>query len=288
MAPSRIVMFPLMILFLLFLYLGWTINPNYGLGALPCIMLLAAAFVMSPQIDWWWYSRNPTDIEPEATQLLENCFPFYRGLSNAEKLRYRRRVALQLQAAELMPNGMESVPAPIQIMMAANAVQVSFGQENWLYRKFENIVIYAHPFSSPMIQRLHISELFEEDGVLIFSSEQIHNSTVAPDANFPLCLYEYSRALVRSRPKGNFPPVGEEFWAAFPAIYGWNLDFLQIHTGLMLAELDPLGAAIVCFFRQPEKLKAGLPDLFQLLTNSLNLNPLNQLEPVEAPLNKPF
>ena len=277
-----------MVVAVLFLYLGWQFDEKYAIGALPCVIIVAVAYVLSPQIDWWWYRRNPPEVEPEAAQLLEDFFPFYHALSNLEKKRFRHRVALQLQATELRPNAMETVPAPIQTMMAANAVQASFGQENWLFRQFENVVVYPHPFPSPNIQRLHISELFQEDGLLIFSSEQIHNSTVAPADNFPLCLYEYSRALVCSRPKETFPPVSTEFWPAFAEIYDFPLDFLQKHTGLTLAELDPLGAAIVCFFRKPERLKAGLPDLYQLLSNALNLDPLRPLEPVVAPLNKPI
>lgn len=259
-------------------------HKGYAIAVAFFVVAAAASFVLSPQIDWWWFSRNPIDVKPEIAQFLQEFFPFYSELNNKEKLRFRKRVNLQLMNTEFMPMVMESVPGLVQVMVAANAVQVSFGHEKWLYSKFENVVLYPHPFPSPQFQVIHSCELFEEDGLLIFSQEQLHNSTTNPAQNFPIALYEYSRAFVIGRPDLQFPPVGQEFWSAVEPISGWPPEFVQQYIGLDVAYIDTLAVAIVLFFRHADRMKAGLPDLYKILENALNLDPTRTQEPVVAPL----
>jgi len=54
---------------------------------LPPITLLAVIYVLSPQIDWYYYNKFPTGLDHIQRQILVSGCPFYVAL-NAEKKNY--------------------------------------------------------------------------------------------------------------------------------------------------------------------------------------------------------
>lgn len=255
-----------------FLLYAVTHDGDYAMYAVPCVVAVAVVFMLSPQIDWWWYKRHPLDL-PHMLQLFINKNSlFYQNLGVEDKFRFRNRMAMYMQAVEFMPQGMEQVSPDVKGVVAACAVQMTFGQKDYLPGKFEHIVVYKHPFPSPQYpEHWHASEHFEEDGVIMFSTEQLMPGFLQPQRFFNIGLYEYARVFRTNNPDIAFPQVGEEHWPALEYISRFPKDKNIQYIGL--PQIDLVALAVSHFFVFPENFKATLPDIYEGLARALNLRP---------------
>jgi Glucose-regulated metallo-peptidase M90 len=249
---------------------GFFIDANYYIYAVPFVIGLAVVYTLSPQIDWWWYQRHPPELPAMVRHLINTNLPFYQNLSAAEKTRFRTRTAMYMEANEFMAQGMEAVPPDVKGIAAASVVQLTFYHEDYLLSKFEHIVIYPHPFPSPQHpEEWHVCEHFEEDGVIMFSAEQLVPGFLEPKRFLNIGLYEYARVFMRCHPEVSFHHFDEEHWPAFEQISGFPKDKTIQFIGLK--EIDMTALAVVYFFCFEEKFKAKLPKEFEALARALKM-----------------
>lgn len=265
---SKILTAPFLLGALFFLYLTWEVDDKYAVYIIPCVVLTVVLFMLGPQVDWWWYRRHPPEIKPKLRAFLEARFPFYQKLDEAEKKRFRHRMALYMEANEFVAKGMEEVPSDLKAVVAATAVQATFRRKDWLMSKFEHIIIYPHPFPSPQYEQWHACEHFEEDGAIIFSAEQLMAGFLQPSRYFSVGLYEYARVFHRCYPQESFPNIGEGHWPALQQIGGMSKEVIEKWIGL--PEVDPIAVAVAHYFTFPERFAAVLPDEFAALAHIFN------------------
>ncbi len=273
MAFSKILSIPLIIWFLTGLYITWQLDTSYAIyNIVPPVVLLALVYVLSPQVDWQWYKRNPPDLPGPIRQMLFQ-YPFYQRLPEGEKKRFRQRTALFAIGNEFIPQGMETVPKDLQYMIAACAVTLTLGQKEFLFRKFEHIVVAPRPVPTPQYpERFHASEIYEPDGVVLFSAEQLAPGFMQSEQYFNIGLYEYARVYIRSYPQKAYPRMGEDAWPALERIGGF--DRAWIEKWINLPDIDVAAVAIAHFFTFPERFVAEMPAEFkayQLIFKGLSL-----------------
>lgn len=269
---SKYLQIPLVAGALISLYLAWEEGSRYAIYMVPFVVGMAVVYVLSPQIDWWWYQHRPPELPAPLRHLINTRFPFYQNLSADEKTRFRNRMALYMHANEFMPQGMESVPMDVKGVIAASVVQLTFGLEDYRLSKFEYIIVYPHPFPSPQFpEKWHVSEIFEEDGVIMVSAEQLMASFLQPERYFNIGLYEYARVYRRCYPGVSFPVLGENSWEQLQAISGYSKDVIEKWIGL--PKPDVLAVAIAHFFVFPKKFKALLPEVYEELAGFFKQRP---------------
>ena len=243
---------PFVLLALVALYLTWEVDRYYSIWIVPPVIIAALIYVFSPQINWWWYQTRPMPADPLVRMLLGKHLPFYENLRPEEKNRFDHRVELFQMANEFLPEGMEAVPKDIKGLIASQAVWLTFGRKEFIFPKFEKIVVYPHKFPSPQFpETFHASEIFEPDGVLLFSLEQFMPSFLNLYQYYPIALHEFSKVFILSNPTEIYPEVTENFWNLLPKINGLTRE--KIETFIGLPNLEPLPIAIVHFFVYPEK-----------------------------------
>ncbi len=249
---------------LIFLYLAWDVGSSYAIYMVPCVIGIAVVYMLSPQIDWWWYQHRPPELNAMLRHLINTQFPFYQKLSVEEKTRFRNRTVWYMEANEFMAQGMEEVPLDVKGVIAATVVQLTFGQEDYRLSKFEHIIVYPHPFPSPQYpEQWHASEIFEEDGVIMFSAEQLMPAFLQPQRFFSVGLYEYARVFRRCYPGVVFPVFDENSWASLEQVSGFQKSHVEKWIGL--TDLDVTAVAVVYFFVFPEKFKSVLPEAYEKL-----------------------
>lgn len=259
---SRLIAIPFILLTLFFLFLSWEVHRSYSIYVVPPVIIGALIFVLSPQINWWWYSRHPPDLKPVLRALLERAPGFYHSLSAEAKLKFRQRMSLFIMANEFMPQGMDAAPPDAEAVVAASAVTLTFGQEDFLFKKYERIVLYAHPFPTPQYPELfHSSEVYDEDGVLLFSMEHLFRGFLQPGQYFHIGLYEYAKVFMRTYPFARFPQVEEVHWPVLERISGFSRKAIEEWIGL--PDLNPLAVAAAHYFVFPEAFKAEWPEAFE-------------------------
>lgn len=269
---SRKIALPIVLLGLAALYLTWEVDESYSWYIIPCVILLALIYVFSPQIDWWGYQRNPPKLDPLVESLIGKYLPFYQKLDENWRRRFRERVALYTISKEYMPQGFETVPADIKGLIASCAVWISFGREDFLFEKFENIILYPHPFPSPQYpEHFHISEIFEEDGVIMFAMEHFMLSYMNPGQYYHTGLHEFSKIFMRTYPNENYPQAPADFWEKISRVSGFSKEAIDKWIGL--PDMENLPVMMVHFFTFPERFKQFFPEEFSRLRAIFNLEP---------------
>jgi hypothetical protein len=243
-----------------FLYLAWSIDGDYAPWMIPFLVIGALIFILSPQINWWWYSRNPPRLSKGLTSLLQRFCSFYQGLTPAEKKRFEGRVGLFRMGTEWTPIGWpeEVLPPDVELALAAQAISLTFHREQLLFPAFEKIIIYPKPFPSPAHPYPHSSELFEQDGCLIFSAENLMRAFFNPGRFYNIGLHEYAKAFLLAYPNEPWPVFdAETVWQNLEITSGMSREHIETSVGI--TGLEALPVAIHHFFMFPDNFKKTFP-----------------------------
>ncbi|MFN6064253.1 MAG: hypothetical protein ACK49K_13335, partial [Bacteroidota bacterium] len=89
--PSRILLIPCFIVFLIAGYYSWINDGLYSIWMLPPIILIAVIYVLSPQIDWFYYKKFTPGLDNIQKQILLTGCPFYVALSTEKKIVFEHR-----------------------------------------------------------------------------------------------------------------------------------------------------------------------------------------------------
>jgi hypothetical protein len=257
---AQLLLLPFVLAAVVFLVLAKTVDEIYSIGFVPFIVIAALIFILAPQINWWWYSRRPPDLNAELRALLERCSSFYRGLSLPEQRRFRGRIALFNMGTDWEPMAFpdEKLPADVQLGIASQAVMLTFYHPRFLFDKFEKVIVFPRPFPTPEHPYDHASELHEPDGCLLFSAEQVILAFAQPGKWYNVALHEYARAFVRQNPAISWPDFSDDdVWEKMERISGMSR--LHIESVVGLAGVEALPAAIFHYFNYPAAFKAQFP-----------------------------
>ena len=253
---------------------------DFNIWLIPLVVIGFIIHLFAPQIDWWWMKRNPPKLHEGLRKLLQERHVFYRNLSLEEKERFRKRMALYMNAKEFRPmGGPETIPHDVIGFITAAAIQVTFGQSDFLMDKFEHFIIYPGAFPSPQYPTdLHNSENYIEDGVIMFSVKSIMDSTAYSPRAYHIGLHEYANVFEQVFAEQSFPPLEESIWETLASISSMDRDF--VHDSVGIPEISPRPVSVHHFFVFPKKFQAALPELFEAYVQIFNLNPLEQYSPV--------
>ena len=236
------------------------VNANYSWYIVPNVVIMAALYMLSPQIDWWWYQRRPPKLPEGLVKMFLARFPFFKNLSQEDKTKFCTRVALYMEANEFIPKGMEEVPPDVKAVVAASVVQLTLYPQDYSLNKFEHIIVYPHPFPSPQYPtQWHASEIYEEDGVIMFSAEQLMAGFARPDKFFNIGLYEYTKVFMRCHPEVSMPNLPPDIWQKLHLVSGFPKDAVEKWVGLN--DLDVMAVAVSHWFVFGERFRVAMPDL---------------------------
>lgn len=270
--PTRLLAIPFAVGFFLFFYLAWAKDESYAIFVIPCSLVLGLMYVFSPQIDWWWYQRNPPDLTDGIRRFFGEHFSYYTRLPLRKKEAFRQKVAMFSLATDFKPMVMPEVPEDVKAIVSACAVQLSGALDHFLYPAFETVVIYPHPFPSPQHpEHFHLSEIFEEDGVILFALDHLVKSFAEPDRYYNIGLHEYAKVFVLTYPAHPYPQLTEEIWGPLEEISQFSEE--AITQWINLPSIDPLPVSIAHFFVFPDRFQEVLPEIYTLYCQIFQQDP---------------
>ena len=257
---------PFLLTTLWFLYLAWSIDSKYAPWMIPFLVIGAMIIVLSPQINWWWYTRRPGKLSKELSHLLGRFCPYYQNLSIDDKKKFEGRIFLFRMGVNWTPIGWpeEELPPDVALALSAQAVALTFHREQFLFPTFEKVIIYPKPFPSPEHPYAHSSELFEPDGCLIFSAENVMRAFLNPGRFYQVGLHEYAKAFLLAYPNEDWPEFNSETtWQMLSSLSGMSREHVENAVGL--SGLDALPVAIHHFFVFPDYFKKAFPKEYEQL-----------------------
>lgn len=234
---------------------------NAALYAVAFFVPAVAVYVLAPQINWWYYERNPPKLDPALKKLLAQQVPFYRALNEEQKAKFEHRLFLFMEGKDFTPIKLEKVGEDIKAAIAISGVMLTFNkEENWLIENYEKIIIYPHPFPSPQYEAWHITEHYKEDGVLMFTAQHVMHGFFQSKKYLNIALYEWANVYLED----NNLPMGLRFsensYADFEKITGWSEETIKNYVGLK--NLNTAALAITFFFTHTDKMHLHLPKAF--------------------------
>ena len=141
---------------------------------------------------------------------------------------------------------------------------LDFHKEAFLLPKFENIIVYPHPFPSPQYEtKFHASEIYEPDGVVMFCLEHVLRGFVDPRQYLNPAWYEYAKVFAISYPNENLGDWNEVTWSKLETVSGFSGEALERWIGLPDLDLRAMGIAF--FFLFPASFQEVLPEQYEQL-----------------------
>lgn len=257
MQLSRLLYIPCFIAVVILAVLIWRHDWIYlSIYAAIPVILMAVIYVLSPQIDWWWWKRYPLKMDNRLKALLSLYWPMLSELSPTDLRLFESRMMLYIKGRAFQFQGLPE-GEDIKAMVAVHPVWLTLRQQSFLLEPYERIVLYKSSFPSPQFTQLHASELHEEDKVLLFSLQHIAASLKEPDQYFNTALYEFARVWVRCHPRLDYPTISAEHLPLLEVISGFPTALILQRYGY--EDLDPLAVGIGYFVLFRERFTAVLP-----------------------------
>ena len=261
---ANIIAIPPALILLLLGYLSFLYpHSNYLLYLLFPALSLVLLYLFAPQINYWWLSRHPVELDKKIIEMLNITNPIYKSLSAEEKREFDKRLVLYIESQEFFAKGMEEdnkdVPYDIKNLICQVPVTMTFYKEKFSFRNFERVVLYKHPFPSPRYKFLHTAETEAEDGVVILSLEHVERALFQKGHHYDIAWHAYAEAYISAYPAAAYPEVGADIWDTIERISPQTKD--QIYATLGYKSLDPMPTLINLYFNYPVVFREELPKM---------------------------
>lgn len=264
--------FIILLLFILGCFVFYFVQLAFRIGEFESFRVLAQVF---PPVKKILFSKSTL----ERYKLHLKNFKYYQELSEADKTKFISRITVFLSAKRIEGNGIK-ITEEIRVQLAACAVQLLFGLDEFYLPFYDTIQVYPDSFrkgraASPMetlVTRdgeLHISWSAFQKGYA--NNEDAHNTGLF---TFALTMQTGIRLF-----SGDDPVMTENFleWekSAGQSLYRNKGKLISpIPEGAIRNQKQFFATCIEYFFEAPEKLNAFHPQIYQSLCELLRQDPL--------------
>ncbi len=261
---ANVIAFPFILMAFAIGYLAFKYPlENYLFWGLVPAVALILIYLFSPQINYWWLSRRPVELEPQVTKLLSQVNPDYDHMTPEVKNEFHKRLLLFTEGKEFIAKGMETenmeVPYDVKCMISQIPVSLTMGRKEFTLKHFDRIILYKHPFPTPMNKFLHTMETHAEDGVIILSLEHVQAAMMQPSHHYDVGFHAFAEAFISAHPKETYPTLSDDVWAKIDQISPQNRQ--QILGTLGFSEIDPMPVLITLYFKHQTAFKKVLPNI---------------------------
>jgi Mlc titration factor MtfA (ptsG expression regulator) len=221
-------------------------------------------------------------VPSEYRNILQKYFTYYQNLTTENKIRFERKVTQFIYGKQFIPRNIDEVTVEAKVLIAASAVQLTFGLPHVYLSFFNKILVYPNDYYSSITRRYHKGEVNPRFGVIVLSWQSFVDGYIYPNDSKNLGLHEMAHALrlevfIRSE---EFPPFEEDLLDQFDA-YAHRIcndpefegqTFFRPYA--CTNEDEFFSVAIENFFERSLEFKQTIPDLYQILTKLLLQDPI--------------
>jgi Mlc titration factor MtfA (ptsG expression regulator) len=214
--------------------------------------------------------------------ILTRSFEYYRQLNFRDRLRFEKRVRQFLTDKEFISRGELPITDDVKTLVAACAVQLTFGLPPVNLRHFRKIILYPDAYYSTINDKYHQGEV-NAAGVIVLSWKHFLQGYRNPNDSRNVGLHEMAHALLienRTRYDGEYNFLDENKLANFLACAETEYHRMQQGESQLLrnyALTNPaefFSVAVEVFFENPKAMADEAPLLYQSLKELLGQDPL--------------
>lgn len=212
---------------------------------------------------------------------LQKHSSFYSKLRPKYQLFFQHRVQSFLERYEFIPREDLQLTQEMKIMMAATAIQLTFGMRTYLMATFQHIVVYPDIYQSTVTYNWHKGEFNPRMKAIAFSWKHFEEGFQSDNDNINLGFHEFAHALNMHGLKSKDASASHFAW-----LYKKMMRYLEnpmIQKKLVASDYFRIYAysnqyeffavLVEHFFETPEQFKKEFPVLFEKIKSMINYNP---------------
>ncbi len=250
-------------------------------------LILIVAALVGICLYYWQVDRREgvgkkvihTTLVKTYAQVLEKYFAYYRQLPAAQKEEFSQRVDKFLAEKEFVSRGKLEITEEMKILVAACAIQLSFGLSPVYLSHFKMIILYPDKYYSVLNRDFHVGEV-NEGGAIVLSWRHFVEGYYNPTDALNVGLHEMAHALLLENLQygKDFldPAFVQEFYRQakheYRKIQAGQDSVLRKYAGTNAAEL--FAVAVETFFENPVEMLTAAPELYHSMQGLLKQNPL--------------
>lgn len=214
--------------------------------------------------------------------ILQKYFGYYQQLSPQNKNKFAQKVARFIYGKRFIPRGVDEVTIEARVLIAASAVQLTFGLPNIYLAHFKRILVYPNDYYSRITKRYHKGEVNPMFGIIVLSWQSFIDGYIVPHDSRNLGLHEMAHALrleniIRNEEYHFFDEALLAYLDTFAKDYCSRIispdeDFFREYACTNVHEF--FAVAIENFFERSAELKRQFPELYSTLVRLLNQDPM--------------
>jgi MtfA peptidase len=215
-------------------------------------------------------------------EILQKYFLYYQKLSPENKSKFERKVTKFIYGKKFIPRNVDEVTIEAKVLIAAAAVQLTFGLPDVYLTFFRRILVYPNDYYSSITKRYHKGEVNPRFGMIVLSWQSFIDGYIEPNDSKNLGLHEMAHALrfevlIRSE---EIPPFDAELLEEFDGYAHKICNDPQFASQTFFRpyactnEHEFFSVAVENFFERSAQFKEQLPTLYQIMVRLLNQDPL--------------
>jgi Mlc titration factor MtfA (ptsG expression regulator) len=212
--------------------------------------------------------------------VLEKYFFYYRQLEESGRNQFAQKVCNFIYGKRFIPRNLDDVPLEARVLIAATAVQLTFGLNNVYLRHFKKILIYPNDYYSSITKRYHKGEVNPRFGIIVISWQSFVEGFINPSDSINLGLHEMAHALrlenvIRNEEYQFFDEalIKEFDEHARNICRNENQSDNIFRAYACVDEHEFFAVAVENFFERASKFKSSMPNLYTILSKLLNQDP---------------
>jgi Mlc titration factor MtfA (ptsG expression regulator) len=214
--------------------------------------------------------------------ILQKYFTYYQNLLPADKARFERKVTNFIWGKLFIPRGVSEVTIEARVLIAAAAVQLTFGLKDVRLTHFSRILVYPNDYYSSITKRYHRGEVNPRFGVIVLSWQSFIDGYITPGDSVNVGLHEMAHALrleniLRS---DDHPPYFDP--ALMKQFDDFGRDFCRqsvinperFFRPYACTNIEEFFAvAVENFFERSTQFKREFPEIYFIMSRLLNQDP---------------
>ncbi|OYT11255.1 MAG: hypothetical protein B6I18_04790 [Bacteroidetes bacterium 4572_112] len=215
--------------------------------------------------------------EKEADKILENHLPFYAKLTSVYKAEFRKRVYRFIRNKTFRGGKDFKIKFEHIVAVTGSAIQISFGNDNYLLPKFNTIIIYEKVYQNPMTKNYHRGEVNPTAGIIVVSWKDFVYGYSTDEDNLNVGLHEMAHAyyfdIIKSRKDvvTNYDLLSKYMFISEKEIIkirNQHSTLFRNYAGDNIFEF--FAVSIEYFFEDGKEFRIKLPNLYRHLCVLLN------------------
>ncbi|MGB0807205.1 MAG: zinc-dependent peptidase [Salibacteraceae bacterium] len=231
----------------------------------------------------YYYWFNIRSIEPQFKTILEKYFSYYQHLSPKLKGAFERRVSLFIRGKTFYGKEGLKITDEMRVLIAATAVQITFGFKFFQLPRFSKIIIHPGTFYNEQTKNFHKGEVYPMGRWIRLSWASFLQGFGNPHDGINLGFHEMTHAMSlenRIRNNGAHSYINRGAYNAWKQLALEEMkkinrkekSLFRTYAGTNLEEF--LSVSVEVFFEQTEKFNKYNPSLYKATTHLLQQDPL--------------